>query len=146
MGTGGGRRGVPMAGALVFTPPNNPFLHPLCSNTPPLHPPLETRTVPTCVGGRSLLWVHSPILGIWVKNNTSKTYWTWFTNRPVHAKLSHSALSSRAHLGAGWELNFQLFGSSSSSVSMAPMDPNFQLWLRLRGSGSLRAVSLHKST
>ena len=66
--------------------------------------------------------------------------------RPVHAKLSHSALSSRAHLGAGWELNFQLFGSSSSSVSMAPMEPNFQLWLRLRGSGSLRAVSLHKST
>ena len=68
------------------------------------------------------------------------------TSRPVHAKLSHSALSSRAHLGAGWELNFQLFGSSSSSVSMAPMELNFQLWLRLRGSGSLRAVSLHKST
>ena len=36
---GGGKKGVPMAGALVFTPPNNPFLHPLCSNTPP-PPPL----------------------------------------------------------------------------------------------------------
>ena len=84
--------------------------------------------------------------GIFQTSSSRVVKWAPICHRPVHAKLSHSALSSRAHLGAGWELNFQLFGSSSSSVSMAPMEPNFQLWLQLRGSGSLRAVSLHKST
>ena len=45
--------------------------------------------------------------------------------RPCHGAESHLAFSSGAGLRAGWEPHLQLFGSQSSSGSLAPMDTIF---------------------